>query len=322
MVELEQAVEILRAGGLVAFPTETVYGLGARADRPEAVARIFQAKNRPSFDPLIAHFPDRESAGHWARFDARADRLARRFWPGPLTLVLPRVWQDGAPRIPDLVTSGLDTVGVRVPSQPLALELLRRVGLPIAAPSANPFGYVSPTLAEHVRSGLGDRVDLVLDGGPCAVGVESSIVDLCGDRPRLLRPGGIGREALEEELGCALEYGGFTPPVRTEAPGMMESHYSPGVPVEVFEEIANLRRRAAELDGRCVVVAEQDLTDIPCRESIALGDGAAMAVALFATLRRLDDPSHGRILALLPPPHGLGLAVRDRLFRAAKSRLG
>lgn len=322
MLELEQAVDILRAGGLVAFPTETVYGLGARADQPEAVARIFQAKNRPTFDPLIAHFPDRASAAQWARFDARADRLAQRFWPGPLTLVLPRLWRDGSPRIPDLVTSGLDSVGVRVPSQPLALELLRRVGVPVAAPSANPFGYVSPTLAEHVRTGLGDRVDLVLDGGPCTVGVESSIVGLCGERPRLLRPGGIGREALEDELGCALEYGGFTPPVKTEAPGMMESHYAPGVPVEVFEDIAPLRRRAAELDGRCVVVAGPNLDDIPCRESIALGDGAAMAVALFATLRRFDDPSHGRILALLPPPHGLGLAVRDRLFRAAKSRLG
>lgn len=306
----------------MAFPTETVYGLGARADRPEAVARIFQAKNRPSFDPLIAHFPDAVSAALWARFDDRAERLARRFWPGPLTLVLPRIWKDGAPRLPDLVTSGLDTAGVRVPSQPLALELLRRVGLPVAAPSANPFGYVSPTLAEHVRSGLADRVDLVLDGGPCAVGVESSIVDLCGDRPRLLRPGGVPREALEEELDCPLEYGGFAPPVKTEAPGMMESHYSPGVPVEVFEEIAGLRRRAVELDGRCVVVAERNLDDTPCREAIALGEGAAMAVALFATLRRFDDPSHGRILALLPPPRGLGLAVRDRLFRAAKSRLG
>lgn len=322
MEQLDQAAEILRAGGLVAFPTETVYGLGARADRPDAVARIFHAKNRPSFDPLIVHFPNRDAAGGWALFDSRADRLAKRFWPGPLTLVLPRIWQDGAPRIPDLVTSGLDTVGVRVPSQPIALGLLDRVGLPIAAPSANPFGYVSPTTAAHVRTGLGASVDLILDGGACSVGVESTIVDLCCERPRLLRPGGIAREALEDELGCILEYAGFAPPVRTEAPGMMESHYAPGIPVEVFEEASALRKRAIEVDGRCLVLSEGSLSGVPCDEMVVLGEGAAMAVSLFATLRRLDDPSRGRILALLPRPEGLGLAVRDRLFRAAKSRVG
>ena len=323
--ELEQAASkaasILRSGGLVAFPTETVYGLGARADLPEAAARIFQAKNRPSFDPLIVHFPDPESAGRWAIFDDRSIALTKRFWPGPLTLVLPRRHGSQGPLIPDLVTSGLDTVGVRVPDQPLALELLRRTALPVAAPSANPFGYVSPTTAEHVRQGLGDRVDMVLDGGPCGVGVESTIVDLSRERPRLLRPGGLSRELLEAELGCELEYSGFAPPVRTEAPGMMESHYAPGVPVEVFETAAALEERARALHGRCVVLSEQPLPEIVCGESIALGEGPAMAVALFATLRRLDDPAHGRILALLPPPEGLGLAVRDRLFRAAKSKV-
>ena len=322
MEELEQAVATLRAGGLVAFPTETVYGLGARADKPEAVARIFQAKNRPTFDPLIVHFPTLDAAREWAIFDDRALRLARRFWPGPLTLVLPRLHDGHGPKIPDLVTSGLDSVGVRVPAQPLALELLERTGIPVAAPSANPFGYVSPTCAEHVRTGLGERVDLVLDGGACAVGVESTIVDLCGEHPRLLRPGGLPREILEEELGEPLDYAGFAPPVRTEAPGMLESHYSPGIPVEVFETEEALRHRAAEVDGFCIVLAGPTLDGVPCREHLALGDGAAMAVSLFATLRRCDDASRGRILALLPPPRGLGLAVRDRLFRAAKSRVG
>ena len=319
---VEEAARILTRGRLVAFPTETVYGLGARADRPEAVAKIFQAKNRPTFDPLIVHFPSFEAAEAWAKFDERAFLLARTFWPGPLTLVLPRIHDKHGPRIPDLVTAGLDTVGVRVPSQPLALALLNSVEFPVAAPSANLFGYVSPTTADHVRQGLGDRVDLVLDGGPCTVGVESTIVDLAGPVPRLLRPGGLPREAIEDALGQNLVWEGFRPPVTTEAPGMLESHYSPSVEVEVFEEISHLRARAAELDGQCVVLSASPFSGVPCREAVVLGEDAAMAVALFATLRRLDDPRTGRILALLPPPEGLGLAVRDRLYRAANSRVG
>ena len=306
----------------MAFPTETVYGLGARADSPEAVAKIFQAKNRPTFDPLIAHFPSFETAEQWARFDERAFLLARTFWPGPLTLVLPRIHDHNGPKIPDLVTAGLDTVGVRVPAQPLALALLDAVPFPVAAPSANPFGYVSPTTAAHVRQGLGDRVDLILDGGPCTVGVESTIVDLSGPFPRLLRPGGLPREAIEEVLGQNLVWEGFRPPVLTEAPGMLESHYSPAVEVEVFEEVSRLEARARELDGNCAVISASPISATHCREAVVLGEGAAMAVALFATLRRLDDPRTGRILALLPPPDGLGLAVRDRLYRAAHSKMG
>jgi L-threonylcarbamoyladenylate synthase len=319
---LEEAARLLTCNGIVAFPTETVYGLGARADRPEAVARIFQAKNRPTFDPLIAHFPSFEAAEQWARFDERAFLLARTFWPGPLTLVLPRIHDANGPRVPDLVTAGLDTVGVRVPAQPLALALLNAVDFPVAAPSANPFGYVSPTTAEHVRQGLGNRVDLVLDGGPCTVGVESTIVDLSGPHPRLLRPGGLAREAIEETLGQNLVWEGFRPPVLTEAPGMLESHYSPSVAVEVFEDVSRIEERALELDGNCAILSATPHSGIPCREAVVLGEGTAMAVALFATLRRLDDPRTGRILALLPPPEGLGLAVRDRLYRAAKSRMG
>jgi L-threonylcarbamoyladenylate synthase len=319
--QIAYARRILTEGGLVAFPTETVYGLGARADRSEAVAKIFQAKNRPTFDPLIAHFPSVASAQDWARFDDRAELLANAFWPGPLTLILPRVHRDGQPRIPDLATAGLDTVGVRVPSLPLALELLNGLDFPVAAPSANPFGYVSPTTAQHVRDSLGDRVGLILDGGPCSVGVESTIVDLSGPVARLLRPGGLAREALEQALGQKLEWEGFRAPVRVEAPGMMDSHYSPAVAVEVFDDVSRLSARATALDGNCTVLSAAPLPDVRSREAVVLGEGAAMAVALFATLRRLDRPGTGTILAVLPPPEGLGLAVRDRLFRAARSRV-
>lgn len=305
----------------MAFPTETVYGLGARADRPEAVAKIFDAKRRPTFDPLITHFCDAQAAGEWARMDLRAQRLAQRFWPGPLTLVLPRIHRDGTPLIPDLVTSGLDSVGVRVPDQPMALALLTGLDFPVAAPSANPFGYVSPTTAQHVLDGLGSKVDLILDGGPCRVGLESTIVDLTSKVARLLRPGGLAREELEEELGQSLPWDGFKAPVATEAPGMLESHYSPNVGVEVFESEADLIRRAEALLGRCSILSAAGI-EAPCRESVVLGQGPAMAVELFATLRRLDRTSTGVILALLPQSEGLGLAVRDRLFRAARSRLG
>lgn len=304
----------------MAFPTETVYGLGARADRAEAAARIFAAKRRPAFDPLIVHLPSLAQACDWGHFDDRALRLAQAFWPGPLTVVVSRQWENGLPRIPDLVTSGLDTVGLRVPSQALALELLHQVGLPIAAPSANPFGYVSPTTAAHVREGLGDAVDLVLDGGPCAVGVESTIVDLSGPVARLLRPGGLAREAIEEVLGQELTWEGFVPPVKTEAPGMLESHYAPRVPLEAFESLEALRRRAMELEGECVVLSAEAL-QVPCREARVLGNGARMAVGLFAALREIDQSHAPRILALMPDPSGLGLAVRDRLFRASRSRI-
>lgn len=321
MQEVAQAREILRRGGLVAFPTETVYGLGARADQALAVARIFEAKARPTFDPLITHFADVDSIAAWAQMSPLARRIGERFWPGPLTLVLPRRRLHGAALIPDLVTAGLDTVGVRIPDQPMALALLAELGFPVAAPSANPFGYVSPTCADHVRDGLGDRVDLILDGGPCRVGVESTILDLSGQNPRLLRPGGIPREALEEVLGQILPWEGFRPPVATEAPGMLESHYSPRSPVEVFESPEDLVERAESLGGRCALVSAQVLP-APCRRRRILGEGAAMAANLFAVLRELDREEPLPVLALLPPPEGLGLAVRDRLFRAAGSRLG
>lgn len=256
--------------------------------------------------------------------DFRAEKLARAFWPGPLTLVLPRRRSpQGEPLIPDLVTSGLDTVGIRVPSHAGALRFLRKVGLPVAAPSANPFGYVSPTSAEHVRKGLGDRVDVVLDDGPCEIGVESTIVDLSGPQARLLRPGGLDRESVESVLGQKLEWTGFRPPPvpdAPEAPGMLESHYAPRVPLEAFDGIPALVKRAWDLDGHCLVLSEKPVA-APCRQNRVLGTGREMAVELFSALRSFDEAGEGPILALLPAPTGIGLAVRDRLFRAARSRL-
>lgn len=284
------------------------------------MAKVFEAKRRPTFDPLIVHVPDEAEARSWAVFDERAELLSRTFWPGPLTLVLPRLWRDGSPRIPDLVTSGLDTVGIRIPDQPVALELLRATGLPVAAPSANPFGYISPTTAFHVRDGLGTAVDAILDGGPCMVGVESTIVDLSGTSPRLLRPGGLPREDLEKVLGETLAWEGFVAPVRTEAPGMLESHYAPRVPLEAFESLDALKSRARELQGRCAVLAAID-PGVDCLETRILGQGSSMAVGLFEAMREMDRDGLPRILALLPAPEGLGLAVRDRLFRASGSHL-
>ena len=226
---IDEGARLLREGGLVAFPTETVYGLGANAFDAAAVARVFEVKARPSFDPLIVHLAaaadlDRVSSTE----DPRVRRLAARFWPGPLTLVLPR-----RPELPEIVTAGLDTVGVRVPGHAAARELIRRAGTPVAAPSANPFGYVSPTTAAHVAELLGDEVDLILDGGPCRVGLESSIVALLGGTPTLLRPGGVAREEIEEALGAPLAEAS-APAERPLAPGQLARHYSTRTPVRIL----------------------------------------------------------------------------------------
>ena len=227
LLALADAAAVLQRGGLVAFPTETVYGLGADAFDSRAVARIFEVKARPSFDPLIVHLAEAASLD-WVAVadDPRAVDLAARFWPGPLTLVLKR-----RPELPDIVTAGLDTVGVRVPAHPAARALIAAAGTPLAAPSANPFGYVSPTTAAHVAELLGDAVDLVLDGGPCRVGLESTILSLAGE-PVILRPGGLPREALEEALGMPLPVAG--PSERPLAPGQLERHYATRTPLVVL----------------------------------------------------------------------------------------
>jgi L-threonylcarbamoyladenylate synthase len=298
----------------VAFPTETVYGLGASAFDPRAVARVFEAKARPSFDPLIVHVARAGEVARLARValreGARVALLAERFWPGPLTLVLPR-----QATVPDLVTAGLDTVGVRVPDHAAARALIDAAGTPLAAPSANPFGYVSPTRAEHVLAQLGERVDLVLDGGPCRVGLESTILSLLSERPIILRPGGVTREELEEVLGGPIETAG---PVQLPlAPGQLVRHYATRTPLRILDAPAGMAP-AAPLRVGLLAARSQGPGGYSAVEVLA-GDGrpATAAANLFAALRRLDALGLDLLLAEPWPEDGLGRAIMDRLRRCA-----
>jgi L-threonylcarbamoyladenylate synthase len=303
---IARAAGLLREGRLVAFPTETVYGLGGDARRDETVARIFDAKGRPRFNPLIVHVPDLAAAEAVAVFDDRARDLARAFWPGPLTLVLPL--RDGAGLSP-LVTAGLPTVAVRVPAHPLARALLAAFGGPVAAPSANPSGRVSPTRAGHVLAGLSGRIAAVLDGGACEVGLESTILGLDGAAPRLLRPGGLPVEALEAALGQAIATAGDG--AKPSAPGQLASHYAPAAALR-------LNARAAET-GEILVGFGPVKGDLTLSDS---GDLVEAAAALFHALREADalaGPA-GRIAFAPVPETGLGRAINDRLRRAAAPR--
>ncbi|MDR0377038.1 MAG: threonylcarbamoyl-AMP synthase [Spirochaetaceae bacterium] len=326
------AAEAIRAGLLVAFPTETVYGLGADCFNPAALARVFEVKGRPRFDPLIVHIAEPgglERVADTALLDSpgrrRLERLIRRFWPGPLTIILPK-----QPAVPDLATSGLPTVAVRLPAHPVARDLIRLSTGAVAAPSANLFGRLSPTRAEHVRDQLGERVDVILDGGPCTVGVESTVLDLCAGEPRVLRPGGVSREELEALIGplagpASGETRGDAAPARS--PGQLKSHYAPRTPLSVHarNEISALPYEAGEArlffdapsrdawletfrprvpEGRALVLSEQ-------------GNLIEAAARLFELLHALDGLGASRIRAELLPDRGLGPAVNDRLMRAA-----
>jgi L-threonylcarbamoyladenylate synthase len=310
--EIARAVAVLRAGGLVAFPTETVYGLGADAASSAAIRRLYAAKGRPADHPVIVHLGAAEQLDDWAVAVAPVARtLAAACWPGPLTLVLHR-----SPRVVDEVTGGLDTVGLRVPGHPLALELLQAFGGGLAAPSANRFGRVSATTAEAVREELGGDVDLVLDGGPCAFGVESTIVDCTTDEPRVLRVGAVTGERIRELLGADLPVGGAT-----KAPGTLESHYSPHARVEVLAD-AELDARARELAAsgtRVGVLATRAPADgEPAVVTLATPrDAEEYARILYAALRRADVLGLDVVLAVPPPARGIGVAVMDRLGRAA-----
>lgn len=305
---LRRAAEVLAKGGLVAFPTETVYGLGGDACDDLAVARIFEAKGRPRFNPLIAHLPDVAAAREIAAFDERAERLADAFWPGPLTLVLPLRARAG---LSPLVTAGLDSVALRVPEHPTARALLRAFGGPVAAPSANPSGKISPTRAAHVLAGLSGRIKAVVDGGDCPVGVESTIVSLLG-AARLLRPGGLPLEALEACLGAPLLAGAEGAGDRPNAPGQLASHYAPGA--------------AVRLNVTAPAGGELWLGFGPGCAGAALnlspsGDMVEAAANLFHLLHRADALAEGRTIAVAPvPDHGLGRAINDRLRRAAAPR--
>ncbi len=306
-VSIARAARQLQAGELVAFPTETVYGLGADATNSEAVARIFAAKGRPHFNPLIIHVLDIEAARALGQFNATATRLAETFWPGPLTLVVKKMPDAG---IADLATPGLETIALRSPAHPVARAVLAQAGRPIAAPSANRSGRVSPTLACHVEADLGREVSMILDGGSAVHGLESTVIDASREPARLLRPGAIAADAIEAVLGCPLARGDRDDAERPSSPGQLARHYAPH---------ARLR-----LDAHEVLPGEVQLAFGPALMSDGMiinlspsGDLVEAAAVLFASLRALDEAGAAAV-AVMPIPHrGLGEAINDRLRRAA-----
>jgi L-threonylcarbamoyladenylate synthase len=311
------AARCLMDGGLVAFPTETVYGLGADATNGTAIARLYAAKGRPSFNPLIAHVHDVAAARRLATFDAAAERLAAAFWPGPLTLVLRK--RATCP-VAELATAGLDSIAVRVPSHQVARALLQQFGRPVAAPSANRSGHVSTTTAAHVLADLGGRIDLIVDGGPTPVGVESTIVALL-ERPLLLRPGGLPRDEIVRVLGADLEdvpTSGLDPEALI-APGMMASHYAPR---------ATLRLNADRVDAAEALLAFGPHLPAGAEHAVRVlnlspaGDLVEAAANLFSDLRTLDAAGVASIAVMPVPQNGLGEAINDRLLRAAAPRDG
>ena len=317
--DLAKLAAMLRAGGLVAIPTETVYGLAANALDEAACRRIFDVKGRPLLDPLIVHVPDHAAGERLARFDARALRLAAVFWPGPLTMVLPK--RDVVPAI---VTAGKATVALRSPAHPAARRLLAAAGIPLAAPSANPFGYISPTTAQHVAESLGDRIPFILDGGPCSIGIESTIIALApGRTARILRPGSLSRNDLAKALGEPVEEAPPDPSPAAmgavEAPGMLARHYSPATPAALFDygevpaahagEAVVLQRRAERAVGGVDPAAVFWLSES--------GDPAEVARNLYALLRRLDAGGFSCIHIERAQPSPLGDSINDRLCRAA-----
>ncbi len=317
--EIDRAVRLLARGGLVAFPTETVYGLGADAEDPAAVARIFAAKGRPAGHPLIVHGAGPEVLERLGReVPPAAHRLAAGLWPGPLTLVVPR-----SARVPDVVTGGRDTVALRVPAHPVALALCRGLGRGIAAPSANPFGRASPTTAAHVRADLGERVDLVLDGGPCAVGVESTVLDLTTPVPEILRSGAVDAARIAELIGGPVAE---VPTGPARAPGMLAAHYRPRARVEVTDEARAAARAGVLLAGRerVAVLSPGPLEGLPPGVIMLppAGPPEDYARALYAMLHEADRLGAGVLLVVPPPAEGVGIAVRDRLARAASGTPG
>ncbi len=306
---IAEAGRALMAGRLVAFPTETVYGLGGNALNDRAVAAIYEAKNRPDFNPLIVHVASLGAAAQYVQLNDDADQLARRFWPGPLTLILPRLKDC---KLSLLLSAGLDTVAVRVPHHPVAQSLLMDCGLPLAGPSANPSGRISPTRPEHVIEGLDGKVDIVLDGGPCKVGIESTVLDLTGDQPLVLRPGAV----LADQIAAVLGHG---VPIRNasqdeggrKSPGQLTSHYAPSLPVR-------LNAVSAEADE--ILLGFGAAAPAGAYNLSPGGDLTEAAANLFAALRAADRPGYRGIAIMAIPEAGLGIAINDRLRRAAAPR--
>lgn len=303
---LNEASTAIKAGKLVAFPTETVYGLGADATSDDAVARIFAAKGRPSFNPLIVHLPDIETAKKYVEFNDKSIKLAALFWPGALTMVLPR--RKNCP-ISKLASAGLDTLAVRIPANQLALDLLKNCGCPLAAPSANPSGQISPTHAQHVADGLGDKVSVILDGGPCKIGVESTVIGFADDTLILLRPGGVTKEQLEAVYPSIKEASGDS---EITSPGMLLSHYAPSCPVRLDATHKN--------DGEAFLGFGRELDSISTVNLSVNGDLREATANLFSAFHLLDEKGY-KSIAVAPIPHmGLGVAINDRLRRAAAPR--
>lgn len=302
---IARAADLLRQGELVAFPTETVYGLGADATNDSAIARIFEAKNRPSFNPLIVHVSSADEAAAYVVLTPAAERIAARFWPGPLTLVLPRRPDCGLSR---LTSAGLDTVAIRIPSHDSARQLLRSASIPIAAPSANRSGRLSPTTADHVAEQLGDRVAMILDDGPCTIGLESTVLDLSEETPVILRQGGLPQEDIEGALGRPVPIA-ETDDEAPKSPGMLTRHYAPSRPLRMNAETA--QPGEALLGFGAVAGATKNLSPS--------GDLVEAAANLFAYLHALDSPEYSGIAVSPVPETGLGRAINDRLRRAAEA---
>ncbi len=312
--DLELAKRLLETGKLVAIPTETVYGLAGNALNPIAVASIFETKNRPSFDPLIIHLPDiSKLESYISEFPAPLQKLAEAYWPGPLTLLLPK-----SARIPDLVTSGLDRVAVRVPDHTLTLDLLSKLDFPLAAPSANPFGYISPTLPSHVAAQLGDKIPMILDGGPCQVGLESTIVGLEEDQVTVYRLGGLEINAIEALVGQVQikDHSSSNP----QAPGLLESHYAPTTRFVLGNLEVLVPKLISDGVNFGVLSLDKKWAQIPDHKQLMLSAKADLkeaAANLFSYMRQLDERRVDVILAEIMPEIGLGKAINDRLRRAA-----
>lgn len=322
---VRQAAAVLARGGLVAFPTETVYGLGADAYNPAALAKIFEVKKRPCFDPLIVHIAALETLEKIADFSLlnttarkRLFELAENLWPGPLTIILPK-----QKTIPDLATSGLPTVAVRLPENKTARQLISLSSGAVAAPSANPFGFLSPTRAEHVQDMLGEKIEIILDGGPSQVGVESTVLDISGDQPRILRPGGVPKETIETFIGATAF--DLTAASGITAPGQLKSHYAPRTPFSVYDKVSDMPNESDSallfFDGasRDEWLSERNTTPLAAITAVLSETGNLLEAAanLFQTLHDLDKKGVRRIHGQFAPEGGLGVAINDRLRRAA-----
>ncbi|BAK77224.1 Sua5/YciO/YrdC/YwlC family protein [Pseudogulbenkiania sp. NH8B] len=309
--KIDHAARLLREGGLVALPTETVYGLAACAENPQAIAKVFRAKGRPADHPLIVHLPDLAHLTRWAcRIPPVAFRLAEAFWPGPLTLVLP-----AAPAVSPLITGGQDTVAVRWSAHPLFQAVLDQLGSAVVAPSANPFGHISPTSAAHVLKHMEGRIDAVLDGGDCRVGVESTILDLSGPEARILRPGCIGASQLAAYLPLAERPAAPAPRV----PGALDSHYAPRLPCHRFEHDERAHLSQGVPSGKCAFIGFHELPMSTHRSYLLPADPAAYASQIYAVLHQAESSGSESILIEMPPDTPQWLHVRDRLLRASTS---